>query len=85
MKRPRQIVRFSLFAFQDIITGLCGVLILLVMLMLVDFASSPESATAVADIDTDESISVLRREVAELEIGLAKARRAARDAIVSVK
>ncbi len=87
MARRRQRVRFSLFAFQDIITGLCGVLILLVMLMLVDFMTTPESNT-VETTSTEEingGIESLRCEIVRLEKELANARESSRNAIISVK
>ena len=87
MKRRRHGVRFSLFAFQDIITGLCGVLILLVMLMLVDFVTAPErkEGERTPMEETDDNVEKLRKEVVRLESELAKAREAARTAIVAAK
>ena len=87
MRKRRQRVRFSLFAFQDIITGLCGVLILLVLLMLVDFVTAPERRVVEPDSmnETDDSIEILRKEIRRLEYELAKARDAARTTIISVK
>ena len=87
MRKRRQRIRFSLFAFQDIITGLCGVLILLVLFMLVDFVTAPERRVVEPDPinETGDSSESLRRAIQRLESELAKAREAARTAIVSVK
>lgn len=87
MARRRQRVRFSLFAFQDIITGLCGVLILLVMLMLIELIMAPERNVAepMSAEETDGSIETLRCEIARLEKELAKARELARNVIVSLR
>ena len=88
MARRRQRVRFSLFSFQDIITGLCGVLILFVMIMLVDFVMTPEGRAAVPPLteeDANVNLESLRQEILQLEKDLAKAREEARTAIVSSK
>ena len=87
MVRRRQRVRFSLFAFQDIITGLCGVLILLVILMLVDFVTAPEHNAEEPPTTEESEVSLesLRLEITQLEKELAKARESARNAIVSVR
>ena len=88
MARRRQRVRFSLFAFQDIITGLCGVLILFVMIMLVDFVMTPEGKAVeppVTEEDSNANLESLRQEVSRLESDLQKAREAAHTAIVSSK
>ena len=87
MARGRQRARFSLFAFQDIVTGLCGVLILLVLTMVVDLADRREleKAHSVSDVANEEKTAALRKEIAELEKKLESARATARTAIVSVK
>ncbi len=87
MARGRQRARFSLFAFQDIVTGLCGVLILLVLTMVVDLADRREleKAPSVSEVTNEEKAAALRKEIAELEKKLESARAAARTAIVSVK
>ena len=87
MVRRRQRLRFSLFAFQDIVTGLCGVLILLVLAMVVDIANRREGDVVHSDpdVETDEKENAIRFEIAELEIKLRKAREAARKVIVSAK
>lgn len=56
----------SLFSFQDIITGLCGVLILLVLVMIVDLVSR---RTVVPDVTPvpDSGIESLEQEIAELK------------------
>ena len=88
MARRRQRVRFSLFAFQDIITGLCGVLILFVMIMLVDFVMTPEGKAAeppLTEEDANANLELLREDISRLEKDLAKAREEARATIVSSK
>ncbi len=87
MARGRQRARFSLFAFQDIVTGLCGVLILLVLTMVVDLADQREleGAHSVSDVANEEKTAALRKEIAELEKKLESAREAARNAIISIK
>lgn len=56
----------TLFSFQDIITGLCGLMILLVLIMLIDVIrrkSTPEAAP----IELMESYAELEAEIAELK------------------
>lgn len=68
---------FSLFSFQDIITGLCGILIFLVLMMVVDLVSRRDAAPPPPPIEqalpqeTPEAlhaaITRLREELAELQ------------------
>lgn len=88
MRRSRKKAKFTLFAFQDIVTGLCGVLILFVLVMLVDMiawrdgeASPPPQDTPLSTVDRN----TLRQEIAELNAELAKLRELARLAVVAAK
>lgn len=56
---------FSLFSFQDIITGLCGIMIFLVLVMLVDIITR-RAAESVPVMEVSE-VERLEKEVAELE------------------
>ncbi len=87
MARRRQRTRFSLFAFQDIVTGLCGVLILLVLTMVVDLADRRELKREhrVPEVAIEEKTAAIRNEIVELKKKLGAARDAARKAIVSAK
>lgn len=93
MKRHRRQNPFSLFSFQDIITGLCGILIFFVLIMLVDFISrrdAPQSAPVASRTDespTDESITgemdALRQEIEMLTAELDKARESSRKEVAA--
>lgn len=80
-------VQFSLFSFQDIITGLCGILILIVLTMILDVVDTREMAETAAKPAVVESVDAerLKSEIAELQKELAAAREAAKRVIVSVK
>lgn len=56
---------FSLFSFQDIITGLCGIMIFLVLIMLVDIITR-RAAESVPVMEVSE-VERLEKEVAALE------------------
>jgi len=89
MKRRRGQTPFSLFSFQDIITGLCGIVIFFVMVMLVDIVIRREvsDVTSVPDDEVpvaDEDAASLRRDIAELRRELAVERERASKVIVSV-
>ena len=72
MARRRQRTRFSLFAFQDIVTGLCGVLILLVLTMVVDLADrrAQDREHRVPEVAIEEKTAAIRKEIAELKKNL---------------
>ena len=79
---------FSLFSFQDIITGLCGILIFFVLIMLVDFISRRESpqvpsAAPVTENMTDDGIDALRQEIDALTAELDNARKTSQTAIAA--
>ena len=87
MRRRGRQNPFSLFSFQDIITGLCGILIFFVLIMLVDFISRRDSAppppAPPSKETSDESMDALRREVSALERELSRKRAAAQDAVAA--
>ncbi len=56
---------FSLFSFQDIITGLCGIMIFLVLIMLVDIIT--RRAAESAPVMEGSEVARLENEIAELE------------------
>lgn len=66
----RQDNPFSLFSFQDIITGLCGIMILLVMLMVIDLTLRRAAATVPVEpetVDFQEADS-LRAQIEALQV-----------------
>lgn len=78
MNRGKRASPFSLFSFQDIITGLCGIVILLVLVMVLDLATrrdgpSPSAAVAVPD-DPSATEKALMREIEKLEAEMARTR-----------
>ena len=76
----------SLFSFQDIITGLCGIMIFLVLVQVVDIVLGGELTASRLSREsaamTDDR-ATLRAEVARLERKLAKAREASARAVVA--
>ena len=88
MKRFNRNSPFSLFSFQDIITGLCGIIILFVLIMLVDLVMRRDASSSGA---RDEPVEVvdrtdeLRNEIATLKQELAAVRELARSVIVATK
>lgn len=94
MKRAKNANPVSLFAFQDIVTGLCGVLLLFVLIMLCDILSScgpaknslggegaPERTEERVSRQR-EDLSILRRRIKELQ---AKSSGAAKAGLVDSK
>lgn len=79
MKRRNRQSPFSLFSFQDIITGLCGILVLFVLIMVVDLvmrrdmASAP-SVPAIVPDDPKASEASLLAEIETLEREIAAIR-----------
>ena len=78
---------FSLFSFQDIITGLCGIIIFFVLIMLVDLVMQREAPT-IADeeqaIPVEDSRDALRREIAELQTRLGELKETTRRLILAL-
>lgn len=84
MKRRNRSNPMSLFAFQDIITGLCGIMVFLVLLQTLDLAmsrSSPIEVDGNVEAEIDDQREELKREISLLEAELAKSRIAARKAV----
>lgn len=79
MKRGGSSSPLSLFSFQDIITGLCGVLVLFVLVMVLDLvvrrdAMLPSTVDTPVPEDPFASETALRREIGELEARTAEIR-----------
>ena len=71
MKRRQS--TFSLFSFQDIITGLCGIIILIVLVMLVDLADTRTRTNGSPPVhaDADNPIVAIQAEIERLRAQLA--------------
>lgn len=88
MKRFRRNAPFSLFSFQDIVTGLCGIVILFVLVMLVDLVMKRDAATArpaEADDGLEDSPAELAREIEALKKELFKIKESAKSVIVAAR
>lgn len=88
MKRSRRNTPFSLFSFQDIITGLCGIIILFVLIMLVDLVMKRDPATGHAEeqnIELEDRTEDLKREIDALRKELAQVKESAKSVIVATK
>ena len=86
MKRFRRNSPFSLFAFQDIVTGLCGIVIFFVLIMCLDLAEARDSIAEQADVvnvEADDDCGQLHAEIARLKAELSSIKEAAREVIVS--
>lgn len=86
MRRRNRQNPFSLFSFQDIITGLAGIMVFLVLVQVVgqamgrEIAAENESPTD----ESDQSMAQLRNEIAVLERRLAGERERTSKVIVTV-
>ena len=89
MKRFRRNTPFSLFSFQDIITGLCGIIIILfVLIMLVDVVMKRDASHHQDEqppLEVENNTDELRKEIASLKADLAKVKEAAKSVIVAAK
>ena len=88
MKRFRRNTPFSLFSFQDIITGLCGIIILFVLIMLVDLVIKRDAATNPSEqteFELEDKTAELKKEIAELKNELQAVRKSVKSVIVAVK
>ena len=74
MKRRSTSSPISLFSFQDIITGLCGLLILFVLIMVIDLVMRRDGAPPPPP-EPDRPIEELRAEIASLNSELEELRR----------
>ena len=75
-RRRRKSAPFSLFAFQDIITSVTGIMLVITMLLALELLertdASPPRATAAISKDLKQSIEAADREIDELEQRLKK-------------
>lgn len=88
MKRFRKNTPFSLFSFQDIITGLCGIVILFVLIMLVDLVVKRDAVTAHPEernLELEDKTVELRKEIAALREELSAVKESVESVIVATK
>jgi predicted RND superfamily exporter protein len=88
MKHSRRNTPFSLLSFQDIITGLCGIIILFVLIMLVDLLMKRDRSTATVEeqnIELHDRTAELRKEIATLKEELSKVKESVKAVIVASK
>lgn len=74
MKRRSSSSPISLFSFQDIITGLCGLLILFVLIMVIDLVVR-RNGSPLPPAEPDRPVAELQAEIADLKEQLAELRR----------
>lgn len=87
LKRKRE-SSFSLFSFQDIITGLCGIMVFLVLVQVVGLAFGRSSISASHDFDAEALEADRERllaEIARLDTTLLEVKAKSKWAIVSAK
>ena len=65
-KRRKSAVAFSLFAFQDIITSVTGIVILITLLLAVELMERVEN-TPQSQVQTDQQTELIQETIAELE------------------
>lgn len=75
----------SLFAFQDIITGLCGIMVFIVLVQVVDMASCKGAGTGREPVAQANANEELRREVSALEKKLERLKSKSSKAVVAAK
>lgn len=86
MKRFRRNTPFSLFSFQDIITGLCGIIILFVLIMLVDLVMKRDQACSDdQNLELEDNTDELRMEIAVLKKELSAVKESVKSVIVATK
>jgi hypothetical protein len=67
-KRKNNSTPLSLFSFQDMITGLCGIMILLVLIMVLDLVEARSNAPRSSNTIKEEvDLQALQKEVDELQ------------------
>lgn len=89
MKHRRNQNPFSLFSFQDVITGLCGIMIFFVMILVVDLVNSREDASCQEDAIrplflNEQILDELREKIRALKTILAKLETELKQVIVEV-
>ena len=87
MRRRRPDSPLSLFSFQDIITGLCGIMIFVVLVQVLGLAVGRRIAAAETEreIDIRDMRSELKAEIVKLERDLAAVKSKSDKAVVAVK
>lgn len=87
MRRRRRDNPLSLFSFQDIITGLCGIMIFMVLVQVCGLTTKDgvaPSATVDSFAEAEDTRGVLQAEIAALEKRLAAVKARAAQAVVAV-
>lgn len=85
MRRRRE-NPFSLFSFQDIITGLCGIMIFMVLVQVVGIVLEKDATPRIEQEEiADDRRAELRREIAQLERELAKVKAQASRVVVAAR
>lgn len=87
MRRRRRDNPLSLFAFQDIITGLCGIMILMVLVQVCGLVANEgveEPSEVEPFVESTDTRAELKREIAALEKRLSAAKARAARAVVAV-
>ncbi len=89
MKRRRKSNPFSLFSFQDIITGLCGIMIFMVMVMVVDLVNAREGRDVSSDTEdpvvlNERELEAFRAEIQALRKRTQELEEALKDVVVDV-
>lgn len=87
MRRRRRENPLSLFSFQDIITGLCGIMIFMVLVQVVDIALGRDVAelTFQSQKVTNDDRNDLKEEIARLEDELQKIKDQSVKSVVAVR
>lgn len=87
MRRRKQTNPFSLFSFQDIITGLCGIMIFMVLVQVVGIVleRGNEDRPLTDSAQIVDTRDALQAEIAQLEKKLAALKKKSAHAIVSVQ
>ena len=74
MKRKGRSSPVSLFSFQDIVTGMCGIMIFMVLVQVLGLNLAPDVADFTVGPDENADTLALRREIGSLERELADIR-----------
>lgn len=87
MRRRRRENPLSLFSFQDIITGLCGIMIFMVLVQIIDLVCGRDvhGASAPIPVETKDERDALKKEVSRLEGELQAIKRKSASSVVAVQ
>lgn len=85
MKRRWRSSPVSLFSFQDIVTGTCGIMIFMVLVQILLLNVAPEAGEFTVGTDEETDALVLKREIRQLEAELAEIRVRSRKIAVASK